>query len=173
VNHLTATHTKEISADVSGYNAARCTETGIATHRRQTHLPDIDQANKHHFAEEPSASSQRHSPRAGAHTVLTASGKTTDHAASPSEHRDRLHHHAISGASPDKIAGLQDRNTDCPSVSQLSGVAGTITVRGMKIVPFAFNGKTVADGSDNKPHHPRPNTCGLIQPMSYRKQTLA
>jgi hypothetical protein len=52
VIHLKASHTKEISADVSGYNAARFTEAGIATHRRQTHLPDIDQAIKQHLAED-------------------------------------------------------------------------------------------------------------------------
>jgi hypothetical protein len=48
VIHLKASNTREISADVSGYDTTRFTETGIATHRRQTHLPDIDQAIKYH-----------------------------------------------------------------------------------------------------------------------------
>jgi hypothetical protein len=48
VIHLKATHTKEIRAVVFGYNAASFTKTGIATHRRQTHLPDIGEAIKHH-----------------------------------------------------------------------------------------------------------------------------
>lgn len=94
-----------------------------------------------HLTEEPSASSQRHSPRPGAHTDLTASGEKTYHAESPAKHRDRLHHHAIPGASPATIPGLQDRNTDCASDLQLRGVSGTIPVSGIKIVLSSLSEK--------------------------------
>ena len=122
-----------------------------------------------HFTEEPSASSQRHLPRAGAHTDLTASGEKTYHAES---HRNiEIGSTTIPSWEPPLTRSLAFKTGTLIALAIYScvGVSSAITVSGIKIVPFAFKGKTVADGSGNKPHHPRPITCGLIQPMSYRK----